>query len=113
SWRALLVAATGHGRTMSFVVHLLGQEHDAEVDAFFKDLELIAPGGAPAATVTPSSPAPEATLATASAGGVESGAMIYTPPRGWTRTPRADAVAYVSPPYPNTREVCELVVLPM
>jgi hypothetical protein len=111
TWRALLVAATGHGRTMSFVVHLLGQEHDAEVDAFFKDLDLIPPGGA-AANAAAESPAPEAPVA-AAAGGVESGGMTYTPPGGWNRTVRADAVAWVSPPYPNTREVCELVVLPM
>jgi len=111
SWRAVLVTATGHGRTMSFVVHLLGQEHDAEIDSFFKDLDLIPPGGA-AAIAAQAPPASEAAVAT-TAGGVESGAMTYTPPRGWNRTARADAVAWVSSPYPNTREVCELVVLPM
>ena len=45
SWRTILVAATGHGRTMNVVVHLLGPAHDGEVDAFFKDLDLVSTGG--------------------------------------------------------------------
>jgi hypothetical protein len=111
SWRALLVTATGHGRTMSFVVHLLGQEHDGEVDAFFKDLDLVSSGGeAVAAAPPPSAPGP---AVASSAGGAQVGGMTFTPPRGWNRTTRADAVVYVSPPYPNTREVCELLILPM
>jgi len=108
TWRVILVAATGHGRTMSMVVHLLGPRHDGEVDAFFKDLDLVPPQGAPAiAAAAP--PAAEA----ASSSSADLGGMAFTPPRGWNRTTRADAVVYVSPPYPNTNEVCELGILPM
>ena len=111
TWRALLVTATGQGRTINVVAHVLGTEHDAEIDAFFRDLDLVAgPGDAAGAQTAPSGPgvAAGAPAASGSAGGVE-----LTPPRDWKRTPRADAVAWVSPPYPNTNEVCELVVLPL
>jgi hypothetical protein len=116
TWRALLVSATGHGRTMNVVVHLLGQEHDGEVDAFFKDLDLIPPGGAAAAmaAAAPAGPATPDTAMSAPAGGsAEAAGISFTPPRGWARTTRADAVVYVSPPYPNTGEKCELGILPM
>ncbi|HET6982394.1 MAG TPA: hypothetical protein VFI53_09640, partial [Myxococcaceae bacterium] len=113
TWRALLVSATGHGRTMNVVVHLLGQEHDGEVDVFFKDLDLIPPGGASAA-MSAAAPAAVDTPASAPAGGsVEAAGISFTPPRGWARTTRADAVIYASPPYPNTGERCELGILPM
>jgi hypothetical protein len=111
TWRAILVAATGHGRTMSMVVHLLGPAHDAEVDAFFKDLDLVAPRGAEAVTAA-APPASDGT-APSSGGATDLGGMSFTPPRGWNRTTRADAVVYVSPPYPNTGEICELGILPM
>jgi len=111
SWRAILVAATGHGRSMSMVVHLLGPAHDGEVETFFKDIDLVAPQGAPAvAAVAP--PASEGASAP-STGGTDLSGMSFTPPRGWNRTTRADAVVYVSPPYPNTGEICELGILPM
>ena len=116
SWRAVLVAATGHGRTMNVVVHLLGPAHDGEVDAFFKDLDLLPPQGAPAIAGAgpPAAPAPATDSgATSSGGAAEAGGMAFTPPRGWSRTTRADAVVYVSPPYPNTGERCELAILPM
>lgn len=107
SWRAILVAATGHGRTMNVVVHLLGRAHDGEVDAFFKDLDLVSPEGAASAPpATEGAPGP-------STGGAEVGGISFTPPRGWNRTTRADAVVYVSPPYPNTGERCELAILPI
>jgi hypothetical protein len=111
TWRAILVAATGHGRTMSIVVHLLGPAHDGEVDTFFKDLDLVAAQGAPAvaAAAAPASDGPSAP----SSGGTDLSGMSFTPPRGWNRTTRADAVVYVSPPYPNTGEICELGILPM
>jgi len=111
TWRAMLVVATGHGRTVSIMVHLLGTAHDGEVDAFFKDLDLVPPQGAsPVATMAP----PAAGSATpSSTGAADLGGMSFTPPRGWNRTTRADAVVYVSPPYPNTAEICELGILPM
>ncbi len=112
SWRALLVAATGHGRTMNVVVHLLGPAHDGEVDAFFKDLDLIPPQGAPAVAAAGPATATES-LAPPPGGAAEVGGMAFTAPRGWSRTTRADAVVYVSPPYPNTGERCELAILPM
>ena len=40
--RAILVNATGHGRTMSMVAHVQGQGLLADVEAFFKDLDLVA-----------------------------------------------------------------------
>ena len=111
SWRAILVAASGHGRTMNVVVQLLGPAHDGEVDAFFKALDLVPPQAAPAvaAAVPPSTegvPSP-------STGAAEVNGMSFTPPRGWARGARADAVVYTSPPYPNTGERCELAILPM
>lgn len=108
SWRAVLFTATGHGRAMSVVVHLLGTAHDAEVDAFFRDLDLVVTDPAANAPV----PAPEATSASPG-GAAEAGGLLFTPPRGWSRTQRADAVTYTSPPYPNTGERCELTILPL
>jgi hypothetical protein len=115
TWRALLVSATGHGRTMNVVVHLLGQQHDGEVDAFFKDLDLIPPGGSGAvAAAAPATPAAMDTSTSAPTGGsAEAAGISFTPPRGWARGTRADAVIYASPPYPNTGEKCELGILPM
>jgi hypothetical protein len=111
TWRAMLVAATGHGRTMSIMVHLLGPAHDGEVDAFFKDLDLVPPQGA--TQVASAAPPVVEGASTSSTGPADLGGMSFTPPRGWNRTSRADAVVYVSPPYPNTAEVCELGILPM
>ena len=113
SWRAILLTATGHGRAISVVVHLLGTAHDGEVDAFFKDLDLVPPPGAPSTAATPPPPVAMEAAAPGSSGSAEAGGIAFTPPRGWSRTTRADGVVYVSPPYPNTREVCELVILPM
>ena len=110
TWRALLVSATGQGRTLNVVTHVLGTAHDAEIDAFFRDLDLVGPGQ-PAGSQGPAAPAVVAAGEPAASGAV--GGVELTPPHDWKRTPRADAVAYVSPPYPNTNEVCELVVLPM
>ncbi|HTS79365.1 MAG TPA: hypothetical protein VMH40_02095 [Myxococcaceae bacterium] len=110
TWRAVLITATGAGRSMSFLVQVLGQAHDAEVDTFFKELDLVPAAGAPVAAAVPAASGPSAMASGVSA---EAGGMTYTPPRGWNRTTRADAVVYVSPPYPNTREVCELLILPM
>ena len=79
------------------------------MDAFFKDLDLVPPeggGGRGGASATDGAPGP-------STGGGEVGGISFTPPRGWNRTTRADAVVYVSPPYPNTGERCELAILPM
>ena len=111
TWRAVLITATGAGRSMSFVVQVLGQAHDAEVDTFFKELDLVPAEGAPVAAAVPA--AASGPSAMASGLSAEAGGMTYTPPRGWNRTTRADAVVYVSQPYPNTREVCELLILPM
>lgn len=109
SWRAVLLTATGHGRAMSVVVHLLGTAHDAEVDAFFRDLDLVADLAAPA-TAAAASPEPGAATP---GGAAEAGGILFTPPRGWSRGQRADAVTYASPPYPNTGERCELTILPL
>src|SRR5262249_58983792 len=102
TWRVILVAATGHGRTMSMVVHLLGPRHDGEVDAFFKDLDLVPPQGAPAvaAAAPPAAEAPSSP----STGGAGLGGMAFTPPRGWDRTTPAGAGGPASPPPPDTHE---------
>ena len=111
SWRAVLFTATGHGRVMSVVVHLLGPGHDAEVDGFFRDLDLVGGPAAPAGAA-PAAASPEPVAATPG-GTAEAGGLLFTPPRGWSRGQRADAVTYASPPYPNTGERCELTVLPL
>ena len=110
TWRALLITATGHGRVMSMVAQVLGTGHDREIETFFKELDLVAGPESPAAA----SAAPPAggAVAPPAPGPGESGVEL-TPPRGWSRSPRAEALTYVSPPYPNTGEVCQLVVLPM
>src|SRR5262249_16220164 len=105
----MLLTATGHGRSMDVVVHLIGREHEGEVEAFFKNLDLVPPGGA---APTASSSAPEAPPGSPG-GPAEANGMSFSPPKGWSRTTRADAVVYVSPPYPNTGERCELAILPM
>jgi len=113
-WRVLLLTAVGEGRAFSAVVHVLGNGFDATVDRFFQDLDLVGPGGAPSASPAGAPAAPPggaAVSAAAIAGSV--GDYVFTPPKGWTRTPRGDVVAYVSSPYPNTGERCELLVLPM
>lgn len=114
AWRAILVTATGHGRTMSFVVHLLGTDQQAAIDQFFKDLDLVPGPGNPASAVPGApGPAPEA-VAPPSPGGGDFEAYVFSPPKGWTRTARpGEAIAYVSPPYPNTGEQCQLVLFPM
>ncbi len=109
TYRVTLATSTGEGRAFSVVVNLLGTARDAEVDAFFRDLDLVGPGAGPAGP-TASAPAAAPPQSTPTA---DAGAVSLTPPRGWARTSRADAVAYVSPPYPNTGERCELLVLPL
>ncbi len=112
SWRAVLFTATGHGRAMSVVVHLLGPAHDAEVDAFFRDLDLVADPAAPAAgrgrTRRHPSPWPPPP-----GGAAEAGGHPLHPAQGMEPDQRADAVTYASPPYPNTGERCELTILPL
>ena len=111
SWRAVLFTATGHGRAMSVVVHLLGPAHDAEVDVVLPGPRPRGrPRRAPAAASAAASPEP---VAATPGGAAEAGGLLFTPPRGWSRGQRADAVTYASPPYPNTGERCELTILPL
>lgn len=52
----LLVTATGFDRMVSIVVHLVGQEHVAEVDQFFRQLEFRAGAATPPAAAAGSTP---------------------------------------------------------
>src|SRR5258708_6425853 len=106
--RAILVNATGHGRTMSIVAHVQGQGLLADVEAFFKDLDLVAgPVQPPSKSKTSAAgpaeePPPTAPARTAATDGNAVGNYPFSPPKGWGRTDFPDRVAYLSPPHPAT-----------
>jgi len=120
-FRAILINATGHGRTMSMVAIVQGQGFLADVVEFFKELDLV---------VTPAQLAPASNASTSVAvaesapggregdvpvpgGGDSIGNYVFAAPKGWIRTNYPDGVVYVSPPYPNTGEKCQLTIFPM
>jgi hypothetical protein len=119
-FRAILINATGHERTMSMVAIVQGQGFLADVVAFFKELDLVVTPGQPAAASNPSPgvamaespPGSRGELPTPG-GGDSIGNYVFAAPKGWTRTNYPDGVAYVSPPYPNTGEKCQLTIFPV
>jgi len=112
-FRAILINATGHGRTMSMVAHVHGPGFVADVDAFFKELDLVVNPGQPAGAPNASLSVAVAGSAPAAPGGGDSiGNYVFTAPKGWTRTNYPDGVVYVSPAYPNTGEKCQLSIFP-
>ena len=116
--RAILVNATGHGRTMSMVAHVQGQGLLADVEAFFKDLDLVAgpaqpPSKSKTSAASPAEEEPTAPAKPAAGDGSSIANYVFTPPRGWGRTEHPDGVTYVSPPYPETGEKCQLTLFPM
>jgi hypothetical protein len=113
---AMLLTATGHGRMMSFVVQLVGQDLVPEVDAFFKELQLgtglaaAVPVGRGSGPPESRAVAPEPSPAVP-AGGEAVGNWVVTVPQGWSHTKLADGGAqYTSPHYGD--EWCQLTVFP-
>jgi hypothetical protein len=98
---AMLFTATGHGRVMSVVVNVSGQDFVPAVQAFFAGLSFQAGDTAPPPVA--STPAP--------AGG-STDDYVYAPPRDWIRTAYPDGIVYASPLFGNG-ERCQLSVFPM
>ena len=118
-FRAILINATGHGRTLSMVAIVQGQSFLGDVVAFFKDLDLVVPPGPREAASNASTAGAGSARggregeAPVPGGGDSIGNYLFAAPKGWTRTNYPDGVAYVSPPYPNTGEKCQLTIFPM
>ncbi|HKE96435.1 MAG TPA: hypothetical protein VKB34_19155, partial [Povalibacter sp.] len=94
----VLSTATGHGRTMSVVVNLVGQGFAADVEQFFRDLAFSSP-----TKEQPAMPAP-------TSGSVSN--YIFTAPQRWTSATGPDGIVLTSPTY-NNGERCQLRLLPM
>jgi len=109
--RAIPINATGHGRTMSMVAFVEGERFLGDVAAFFKELDLVVTPNPPARTS--SAPPGVAAARSGPEGGDSMGSYVYAAPKGWTRTNYPDGAVYVSPPYPNTGENCQLSIFPM
>ena len=109
--RAILINATGHGRTMSMVAFVEGERFLGDVAAFFKELDLVVTPNPPARTS--SAPPGVAAARSGPEGGDSMGSYVYAAPKGWTRTNYPDGAVYVSPPYPNTGEKCQLSIFPV
>src|SRR5438132_4104963 len=96
-----------------------GQSFLGDVVAFFKDLDLVVPQGPPEAASNASTAGAGSARggregeAPVPGGGDSIGNYLFAAPKGWTRTNYPDGVAYVSPPYPNTGEKCQLTIFPM
>jgi len=114
--RVVLLTATGFGRYMSFVVSVSPNAYENEIEDFFKNADLHAPGqgqnpqGPSAPAAVPASPTGPDTRTSSTAQGSLAN-YVYLPPPGWSRQEMPDRVVLTSPVYSNG-EACQLTMLP-
>jgi len=104
-YTCMLTAVTGHGKEISFVVNVAGQEYVDEVRAFFDGVELREPvvsGQLWNGNDTP----PEK-------GATTQGDYVYVVPDGWTPKQYPDGAVVITSPVYGTGERCTISVLPM
>jgi hypothetical protein len=105
NYTCMLTAVTGHGKEMSFVVNVAGQEYVDDVRVFFESLDLHEPAviGQPwNGNDTP-----------AEKGATTQGNYVYVVPAGWTPKQYPDGGVVITSPVYNTGERCTISVLPM
>ena len=105
SYTCMLTTVTGHGKEMSFVVNVAGQEYVDDVQVFFESLDMraaIIPGQLWNGNDTP----PEK-------GATTQGNYVYVVPAGWTPKQYPDGGVVITSPVYGTGEKCTISVLPM
>ena len=105
TYTCMLSAITGHGKEMSVVVNVAGQEYVNEVQVFFEHLDLRAPvitGNVWNGNDT--APDKNSTV---------QGNYVYTVPAGWMPKLYGDGGVVITSPVYGTGERCTISVLPM
>jgi hypothetical protein len=101
NYTCILVAASGHGRVMSIIITLAGQDFTADAKKFLEEMDLdvrtVASGRRD------------------DGGSLQQGSMadyIYSVPPGWTPKQFPDGIV-LAPPVSNTGEKCNIILWPM
>jgi hypothetical protein len=104
-YTCMLTAVSGHGKEMSFVVNVAGQEYVDDVRAFFESVDLHEPAVLGQRWNSNDSP-PEKDATT-------QGNYVYVVPAEWTPKQYPDGGVVITSPVYGTGERCTISVLPM
>jgi hypothetical protein len=105
NYTCMLTAVTGHGKEMSFVVNIAGQDYVDDVRVFFEGCDLRKPeilGQVWNGNDTP----PEK-------GAITEGNYVYVVPAGWMPQKYPDGGVVITSPVYGTGEKCTISILPM
>jgi len=105
NFTCMLVAITGYGKEMSFVVNVTGQEYADDVKVFFENLDMRKPEIIGSVWNGKDEPPQSNT----------SGPLdyIYSIPAGWTPQKYSDGGVIITSPVYGTGEKCTISILPL